>query len=143
MYKLSFFQSVKHDYSLFAATLAGIIFLGLGIYGFTDNEILLGQIGLITAPILLVLGLLRYLNLKQLFENQTTAEGTILNAWFYRGRGNISFTFEVDGITYKKGLALSKTKETRVIKKGDVVTILFNETKPKQAVILHLYSKAE
>lgn len=36
-----------------------------------------------------------------------------------------------------------KTKQTRVLKKGDAVTILFNETKPKQAVILHLYSKAE
>ena len=143
MHKLSFFQSIKHDYSLFAVTVLGVILMGFSMYGFITSEILLGQIGLAIAIVLFVLGILRLIYLKKLFGRQRTAEGIILNAWFFRDRGNISFTYEVDGNIYNKGLALMKTKQTRVLKKGDAVTILFNETKPKQAVILHLYSKAE
>lgn len=143
MQKLSFFQSIKHDYSLFAVTVLGVILMGFSMYGFITSEILLGQIGLAIAIVLFVLGILRLIYLKKLFGRQRTAEGIILNAWFFRDRGNISFAYEVDGNIYNKGLALMKTKQTRVLKKGDAVTILFNETKPKQAVILHLYSKAE
>lgn len=143
MHKLSFFQSIKHDYSLFAVAVLGVILMGFSMYGFITSEILLGQIGLSIAIVLFVLGILRLIYFKKLFGRQRTAEGIILNAWFFRDRGNISFAYEVDGNIYNKGLALMKTKQTRVLKKGDAVTILFNETKPKQAVILHLYSKAE
>ena len=37
---------------------------------------------------------------------------------FFRDRGNISFAYEVDGNIYNKGLALMKTKQTRVLKKA-------------------------
>ena len=83
MHKLSFFQSIKHDYSLFAVTVLGVILMGFSMYGFITSEILLGQIGLAIAIVLFVLGILRLIYLKKLFGRQRTAEGIILNAWFF------------------------------------------------------------
>lgn len=155
MEKLSIKKAVKNDYllvlSLILVCLAIIVltlYFAFGIriikhagsYGISNGKDTIYEIIWFSMlAVGTVLGIIRYLVLKSIFQNGVKIKAVITSIQFYGDRGQVTFSYNYSGTEYKRGVALARTKETRDLKVGDEVALLIDENNPKHFLIHSLY----
>jgi hypothetical protein len=145
------FRIVSTDY----AALLGVVFplVGIGLW-LASHFGLLGSVrGHAAQPgaaiffwiavAATVLGVLllgwRIRRFTRLFASGRRVPGTVTSVWFYKDRGRIEFSYELDGRRLTGGNAVHKTRRTSAIEEGMAVTILLDPHNPKTTLLLDLY----
>lgn len=82
----------------------------------------------------------RILAITLIFKDGQESVATINRVSFYRGRCSVVYIHEYLGKKYLCRSWVMKTGSTKKLASGDKVTILFNITNPKNAVIQELYT---
>lgn len=140
MKKISLFRSLKHDYALLGCLLIVVVSLGfIGYFFYIKDFVALPFISLVPI-VVLVLGFLRLNVLKSYFSKGIDTKGTIVDVWFMKDRGRVTYSYEIDDQKFTRANAIMKTKETKTLVKGETVDILVKHDAYKKAIIKHLYS---
>jgi hypothetical protein len=161
----SFSKQIKNDY----ATLSGIIgfaasslilFLGL-VFGvlfgrfvfhrqaafrdlyFLDesDKIMFGIILGCLSLFCLLLFILRIKTGKYFVKNGLEINAEIYNVLYYRDRGRIEYSYNINGKIYKRGNGIHITKTSGYYKNGDMIKILVDPKNNKKAVIMNHFIK--
>lgn len=140
MKRVNFFRSLKHDYAMLGCFLFVVVLVGFIGYFFYTDDLTAMPVFVVLASVFLILGIIRFFVLKSYFTNGVLAQGVIVDIWFMKDRGRVTYSYEVDGQVYTKGNAIMKTKETKMLYKGKNVDILVKSKAYDRALIVHLYS---
>ena len=155
MEKLSIKKAVKNDYllvlSLILVCLAIIVltlYFAFGIrilkhagsYGISNGKDTIYEIIWFSMlAVGTVLGIIRYLVLKSIFQNGVKIKAVVTYIQFYRDRGQATFSYNYAGQEYQRGIAINRTNETKNLSQGDEVALLIDENNPKHFLIHSLY----
>jgi hypothetical protein len=82
---------------------------------------------------------MRYHVLKLYFNDGVDIKGVIVKIWFYKDRGRVNYTYQIEDKAYIKGLAIMKTKETSVLSEGMSINLLVKKDNHKKAIIKDLF----
>jgi hypothetical protein len=145
------FRIVSTDYAALLGAVFPLVGIGLWLasrFGFLDSQ-RTSPSGADTAIFLWIavgataLGALllfwRVRRFSRLFASGRRVPGTVTSVWFYKDRGRIEFSYELDGRRLTGGNAVHKTRRTRAIEEGMAVTILLDPHNPKTTLLLDLY----
>ena len=81
----------------------------------------------------------RYGQILSVFTQGMEATGTISRVYFFRDRGRIEYVYGWYEEKYTSGVAVAKTKRTRVLEQGQNVTLVVDSDRPRRAFIRDLY----
>lgn len=140
MKKISLFRSLKHDYALLGCILIVIVSLGFIGYFFYVKDFVVLPFFSVLPIVFLVLGFLRFNALKTYFSSGIDTKGLIVDVWFMKDRGRVTYSYEIGDQKFTRTNAIMKTKETKTLVKGETVDILVKHAAYKKAIIKHLYS---
>lgn len=140
MKKIKLFRALKHDYALLGCAIIVVLsclVIGYALYvSLVDSVYIFGPLAIGFA----LLGLWRYTYLKSLFKNGIEVKGEVSNIWFMKDRGRVTYQYQIGDFIYTKGNAIMKTKETKDLGIGSIVTLLVKKSNHKKAIIRDLYS---
>ncbi|BCR36158.1 hypothetical protein [Mariniplasma anaerobium] len=132
-------RALKHDYALLGCAIISVISLGFIVYLIYKNDIngliIFGAVEALAICLMFI----RLHNLKTYFDMNLEVTGVITKIWFYKDRGRVTYTYIIDDIQYTKGLAIMKTKETRLFLVGLNVDLLVKKNNHMKAIIKDLY----
>jgi hypothetical protein len=157
MVRYKFINQLKNDYvtgvSLIFPVVFWLIYSFQKIFGFVldirrhrpqliemdaSSSVFFFWLTVIISMFFLSLLLYRSISIRKLCNYGSLTDAIITSSSFYKDRGRIEFKFEIDKINYNTGNPVFKNKETNVIKKNDVMEIIYNQKKPKKAFIIKL-----
>lgn len=161
----SFSKQIKNDYSalfgiigfaassfiLFLGLFFGVSFRRLAFQGqasfrhlcFLDKSdkimivIIFGCLSLFC----LLLFILRIKTGKYFVKNGLEINAEIYNVLYYRDRGRIEYSYNINGKIYKRGNGIHITKTIGYYKNGDMIKILVDPKNNKKAVIMNHFIK--
>lgn len=111
----------------------------IGMFRWDDGTGVFLYVAAAAAPIGVALLLWRVQHFKSLFEQGQTVTGHIRNIRFYRDRGRIEFSFVHNGQTFTRGNAVMRTRQTRSLRSGEDVVLIFDPADPRRAIVRDLY----
>jgi hypothetical protein len=82
----------------------------------------------------------RWQSISALLDSGTETNAVIHAIGFFRGRGQVAYTYTINGQKYLTTNAIMKNKHTQILKPGDTVTLVVDRENPKKALIRDLYS---
>lgn len=138
----SLFRVISTDYPSFLSVLFPIAFGGFSIYFFfTRNDafqlFLLLAIGvtIVGVPVLIR----RYRAISSVFEDGAQTKGVVTSLSFFRGRGQVKYSYTFQGEEQISDNAINKNSRTRKLRVGQTVTVLVDRKDPKRAFIQEIY----
>lgn len=140
MKTINLFRSMKHDYALLGCFIFVLVSVGFIGYFFYADDLVALPVFLALAVVFTILAVLRFMALKSYFSNGILTQGVIVDIWFMKDRGRVTYSYEVNGQLFTRGNAIMRTKETKVLVKGKKVDVLVKSNSYKKAIIVHLYS---
>ncbi len=138
--KIKLINALKHDYALLGSTIFSVFLLILIIYSAFINDIKMLIILVSIELVFMCLWAIRFSYLASFFKNSIESKGKIIDIWFYKDRGRVTFVYQIDDMLFKRGMAIMKTKHTKSFQKGQEVDLLVNSNAHKKAIIKVLYS---
>ena len=99
--------------------------------------LVLALIATLVGPILFQ-NRLRYL--QKVMEDGRMVDGLIRKVYFYRDRGRIHYSYDLDGTSYTSSSALHRTNETLAYREGQTVPLAVDASNPNRAYLRDLYS---
>ena len=144
MEKLSFKKALKYDGIMRSALVTFIVSLVVGIIMLISrpNEntyLIFVAIVLVTV---IVFGV-RYYSLTVRVVDCREVQGTIITAYYYRGAKIITYTYTVDGATYKGRGFINMTNASRDLVKDVTIDLLVKNSNPKKSLIGEFYVDKE
>ncbi|XMB73123.1 hypothetical protein RJI07_04210 [Mycoplasmatota bacterium WC30] len=140
MDKISFKKALKFDGYMRSAFVTFIVTVIVGIIMLVsrpDENTYLIFAGLAIASIIVFT--LRYYLLTLRVIDCREVEGTIIKAFYYRGAKAITYTYIVDGVTYKGRGFINMTNSSRDLKADVKVDLLVKNSNPKKSLIGEFY----
>jgi hypothetical protein len=129
-------------WGMFAATACGFSFdrsTGTNQGGaFSESHFYLGA-AVLSSAVLLPLLARRVWSLSSVFRDGERVTGRIVNVWFVSGRGRVDYTYTFNGREYTAGNATTKNDRTKLLQKGQAVSLLVDREKPERAIMEDLY----
>lgn len=138
----SLVRVIQTDYYAFLS----VLLLGImwGMYAIfqtlnltTSMESFYGALVLTVLDLLVVIW--RYNSVHTLFNNGIELSATIVDLWFFRGRGRVDYTFTCRNHEFISGNDITPNGRTRSLREGDRVTIYVDPENPQRAVIRELF----
>ena len=77
--------------------------------------------------------------INTVFEDGIATPGTISGVDFYRDRGRVEYIYTYGGQKLSSGNAIHKTKQTKALQPGALVTVVVDRNNPKRAFVRQLY----
>jgi hypothetical protein len=77
--------------------------------------------------------------IRRLFRVGVAAPGRVVRAWRSPSRGNLSYTYEYQGIDYRGRAAFMRSEGTDALAPGREVTVLVDPMSPQKSVVPALY----
>ncbi len=140
MDKLSFKKAVKFDGYLRSAFISAIVTILVGIVLYFSRPedqtyLIFGSIALVAVFIFAI----RYILLTTQVVDCREVQGTITRAFYYRGAKRLTYTYIVDGATYKGKAFINITNASRGLEKDETVDLLVKNNNPKSSLIAEFY----
>ncbi len=137
-----FLRVVQNDYIALVAFLFPIVFWA--VYAF---DIVLGERSwpefVYVALVVTVIGFLvlmwRYWQILSAFTQGAETSGIISRISFFRDRGRVDYVYIWYAEKYASGMAVTKTKRTRVLREGQEITLMVDSGRPRNAFIRDLF----
>lgn len=145
MEKVSFKKAVLNDRFLFSASLLSIIFfiVSLGLFVSTGFELNAEGFGslIVIAWFLLsfIFFILRLSKLLSFKSDERKYTATVTDIYSFRSSRQITFTYLIQGEKYKNTNVVIINKESKKIRKGELVEINISMTNPKNSLIRDIY----
>ena len=138
----SLIRVISTDYPSFLSVMFPIVFGGFSIYFFfAGNEAV--RLFLPLAIIVTVIGVptlvQRYRAISSVFAEGVQAQGVVTGLSFFRGRGNIQYSYTFEGEKQTSSNAINKNSRTRKLRVGEAVTVIVDRNNPKRAFIREIY----
>ena len=138
----SFFRIISTDYPSYLSVLFPIVFVGFTIYFFaTENDAL--QLFLFLSIVVTIIGipvlLQRYKTISSVFENGEQTKGVVTSIGFFRGRGNVDYSYTFRGEKLTSRNAINRNGRTRNLRVGQTVKVVVDPDNPKRAFIQDIY----
>lgn len=138
----SLFRVISTDYPSYLSVLFPVVFVGFTIYFFAvGNDAV--QLFLFLAIGVTVIGIpilvQRYRTITSVFESGQQINGVITSIGFFRGRGNVGYSYTFQGEKLTSSNAINRNSRTRNLRVGQTVKILVDPDNPKQAFIREIY----
>ena len=138
----SLFRVISTDYPSYLSVLFPVVFVGFTIYFFAvGNDSL--QLFLFLAIGVTVIGIpvlvQRYRTITSVFENGQQANGVITSLGFFRGRGNVGYSYTFQGEKLTSSNAINRNSRTRNLRVGQTVKLFVDPNNPKRAFIQEIY----
>ncbi len=138
----SLLHIIQTDYWSLMAVFFSIVF-----WIFFIAQLLLGDIGargflwiaLAVTVVALPFLLWRYYQFRTVFERGQEAPGTISNLSFYRGRGQVEYTYTYQDQKYTSSIGVYRSKRAKALKTGERVKVVVDPDHPERAYIRDLY----
>jgi hypothetical protein len=138
----SLLRVISTDYSSYLSVLFPIVFGVFSLYFFFSGDdavrlflpLAIG-VTVIGVPVLIR----RYRTISSVFVEGEQAKGIITGIGFFRGRGNVKYSYTVQGKKQESSNAINKNGRTRKLQVGQKVTVLIDPKDPKQAFIQEIY----
>ena len=133
---------ISTDYPSFIAVLFPVVFDIFTIYFFFTGNYSF-QFFLPIAIVATIIGVpflvKRYRIISSVFEAGIQTKGTVTNIGFFRGRGSVSYSYNVQGETQTSSNAINRNSHTRKLTVGQKVTVVVDRDDPKRAFIWEIY----
>lgn len=138
----SLIRVISTDYPSFLSVLFPIVFGGFSIYFFfAGNDAV--QLFLPLAIVVTVIGVptlvQRYRAISTVFAEGVQVKGVVTGLNFFRGRGNIQYSYTFEGEKQTSSNAINKNGRTRKLRVGQTMTVIVDRNNPKRAFIRELY----
>ena len=138
----SLFRVISTDYPSYLSVLFPLVFGGFAIYFFAvGNDAL--QLFLFLAIGVTVVGipvlLQRYRTISSVFANGEQTNGIVTSVGFFRGRGNVGYSFTFHGEKLTSSNAINRNSLTRNLRVGQAVKVFVDPDNPKRAFIQEIY----
>lgn len=131
---------LRTDYIFFSLFILFFLSIAIEIYAYFFEPMLeLEMVFGILIILSLITMILRLRHIHKAFAEWISATAIVTRVWFYRGRGNISYTFLFEGVEYRSSGAYMSNRLTRRIRKGSEIHIIVNPMKPKSTLIDELF----
>ena len=142
MYTLSMKKAFKNNGNiislLFAMIVSALVILGVLIFDPEMMWFVYLMAALIVVEVILVLLLIISFKSFNKVDLETT-KATVSLIWYMRSRKMVVFTYNINGIEYKKTNSLWVWKYVRTIRKGDQLEICYKKDYPNKALIKDMY----
>jgi hypothetical protein len=151
----SFFSVVKNDYGAllglaFPVVLWGL-FIATNVFGLSlsrrgrqlptdSNDSTFLYIAIVGTVLGIGLLVWRMYTIKQFFANGEIAIGRITNVAFFKDRGQIEYSYHMNGQPYQSRNAIMKNQKTQAFRNGDEIELIVDRSNPKRAFIKELYT---
>lgn len=138
----SLFRVISTDYPSYLSVLFPIVFGGFTLYFFAvGNDAL--RLFLFLAIGVTVVGipvlLQRYRTISSVFANGEQTNGVVTSVGFFRGRGNVSYSYTFHGEKLTSSNAINRNSLTRNLRVGQTVKLFVDPDNPKRAFIQEIY----
>ena len=138
----SLFRIISTDYPSYLSVLFPIVFGGFTLYFFAvGNDAL--QLFLFLAIGVTVVGipvlLQRYRTISSVFANGEQTNGVVTSVGFFRGRGNVSYSYTFHGEKLTSSNAINRNSLNRNLRVGQTVKLFVDPDNPKRAFIQEIY----
>jgi len=131
---------LRTDYFVFSLFILFFLSIGIEIYSVFFEPMLELELAFGMMIVLSLIGVIaRLFRIRRIFSEWSSAKAVITRIWFYRGTGNISYTFIFEGQEYRSSSVYIANKLTRRLRKETEISILVNPNKPKRTLIDELY----
>lgn len=136
------FRIISTDYPSYLSVLFPIVFVGFTIYFFVvGNDAL--QLFLFLAIGVTVIGvpvlLQRYKTISSVFANGEQTKGVVTSIGFFRGRGNVGYSYTFNGEKLTSSNAINRNGRTRSLRVGQTVKVFVDPDNPQRAFIQEIY----
>ncbi|BCR36507.1 hypothetical protein [Mariniplasma anaerobium] len=142
MHTFSMKKAFKNNGNLmslfFAMIVSALVIIGVLIFDSEMMWFVYLMAALIVVEVILVLFLIMSFKSFNKVDLETT-KATVSLIWYMRSRKMIVFTYNVNGIEYKKTNSLWAWKYVRTIRKGDEIEICYKKDYPNKALIKDMY----
>jgi len=137
-----FLRVIQNDYIALVAFLFPIVFWA--VYAF---DMVLGEgswpelvyVALVVTVIGFLVLMWRYWKILSAFTQGVETPGTISRVSFFRGRGRVEYVYIWYEEKYASGMAVAKSKRTRVLREGQEIALMVDSGRPRNAFIRDLF----
>ena len=132
------------DYATFLTTMFIVMAVGALLFDRLVEPLTVSQELPYIAALVCVVGIpiiaWRVRLIRSAFEHASEVKGEILSIGFFRGRGKVTYVYNVQGQRYQTSNAILRNRATRSLQHGQKVTIVANRDNPKVAFIRNIYN---